>query len=615
MSATKKGTRWEILHSLWIGWTFTLGFFNWIAFLYIGLRVDRKRWLLWGVFYSIPFILAMSLPDLNGWPGDLVVALTFIMGAMGIVHAFLIRKDYLSRLAKRQDERGTNRKLLRESSGGQLSTTNQEVQGQRVSNEGFEHELASKYETPLPSKEDSLLPSEELSKICVKYLADGYYVGETIPEKKLNNAQAHFPIPGTERVVALIDCTAFGSNKLGLAICEGGIYWRNSWTTKTNRTFLSWDEFSVSEPVGEEKQYKAIKLAEGGLFELSASPFKKAEAIALLHELQTLAKNVTKQDGITEQPPHTVQEKGEVRQNEEREATNPTAASHRVEFTTKDEGSSDPPILGRVPRNYPLPLSYSYRLVEAEVEPLRILKETYRSAEGLIAFLASMSLALLENPTSKVKSRLKTRGATFGSWYVTFRDTASLLDERKGALYISIKELLGKEENTAFAQNMKWLIDRRNDFHHRDLPVGKETDLLIGEARRRLEECIQETSILFDYHSLRLVLDYDAVRNSEKMIVTCLDYSGDHPAGRKVKEECVGAPKKQDLYVLQNGEDWISLYPFISIQYCRHCSARETYFIEVWRGEEANLISFERAHEETSEEVGKDLTSLLETKS
>lgn len=99
MSVTSKGKRWELLHSLWIGWTFTLGFFNWIAFLYIGIRANKRRWVLYGVLYSLPFILVMALPDLGGWPGDVVVALTLIMGAAGIVHAFLIRKDYLSRLA------------------------------------------------------------------------------------------------------------------------------------------------------------------------------------------------------------------------------------------------------------------------------------------------------------------------------------------------------------------------------------------------------------------------------------------------------------------------------------------------------------------------------------
>ncbi|CAN5661482.1 hypothetical protein BH20ACT11_BH20ACT11_10280 [soil metagenome] len=102
MSVTKKGRRWELLHSLWVGWTFTLGFFNWIAFLYIGVRSNNRRWLYWGGFYSIPFILALLHPDLEGWSGNMIMTLLLGLGVVSIVHAFLIRKDYLSRLAMLQ---------------------------------------------------------------------------------------------------------------------------------------------------------------------------------------------------------------------------------------------------------------------------------------------------------------------------------------------------------------------------------------------------------------------------------------------------------------------------------------------------------------------------------
>jgi hypothetical protein len=45
MSVTAKGKRWEILHSLWIGWTFTLGIFNWVAYFYIGIRARQRKWM------------------------------------------------------------------------------------------------------------------------------------------------------------------------------------------------------------------------------------------------------------------------------------------------------------------------------------------------------------------------------------------------------------------------------------------------------------------------------------------------------------------------------------------------------------------------------------------
>ena len=193
MSITSKGKRWELLHSLWIGWTFTLGFFNWIAFLYIAVRAKRKRWAAWGVLYSVPFILAMIFaggPAFAGWIGDVIVALTLILGAAGIFHAFWIRKEYLLRLDALQRRKGS----------------------------------PAESERPSPSKTDTLVPYEKLFKVCVKYLSDGYYVGEAIPPKKLDGARASFPIPETERVAALIDTTVFGSNKTGLAFCEGGIY-------------------------------------------------------------------------------------------------------------------------------------------------------------------------------------------------------------------------------------------------------------------------------------------------------------------------------------------------------------------------------------------------------
>ena len=53
MSVTAKGRDWEFLHSLWIGWTFTLGLFNWIAFIYIGIRAKQRKWILWGVLYFV----------------------------------------------------------------------------------------------------------------------------------------------------------------------------------------------------------------------------------------------------------------------------------------------------------------------------------------------------------------------------------------------------------------------------------------------------------------------------------------------------------------------------------------------------------------------------------
>ncbi len=106
---TSLGHRWEIRHSLWIGWTFTLGFFNWVGFVYAGIRAKKQSWVMWGTFYSVPFILAMIFAERSQVMMEaVVVPLTIIFGIAGIIHAFRIRPEYLRRLAARQPQPRTS---------------------------------------------------------------------------------------------------------------------------------------------------------------------------------------------------------------------------------------------------------------------------------------------------------------------------------------------------------------------------------------------------------------------------------------------------------------------------------------------------------------------------
>jgi hypothetical protein len=106
-SLTSRGKRWELLHSLWVGWTFTLGFFSWVAFLYIGVRARQKKWILWGLLYLIPFLYEIAARGSTSfWPRSWdyswqVMAITlsyFVIGAVSVYHAFRVRKEYLVRL-------------------------------------------------------------------------------------------------------------------------------------------------------------------------------------------------------------------------------------------------------------------------------------------------------------------------------------------------------------------------------------------------------------------------------------------------------------------------------------------------------------------------------------
>ncbi len=128
---------------------------------------------------------------------------------------------------------------------------------------------------------------DSVLQLCRQYDAISCcYTEGIIPEKKLRNARQAFGIPPAEQVLMLCDNTVFGSNKDGLAICAGGLYWKNDWATETKRTFLPWGDFAQRDI--KRKQYH-LSLGQGDRINTAAmldADVKKL--VKLLEDLQTL---------------------------------------------------------------------------------------------------------------------------------------------------------------------------------------------------------------------------------------------------------------------------------------------------------------------------------------
>jgi len=77
--------------------------------------------------------------------------------------------------------------------------------------------------------------------VCNNYrsCASEYYL-DPIPEKKVKNAYESLQVPPAERLVALIDFTAFGSAKNSMVVTGIGLYWKNGMDQTPKK--LSWDE-------------------------------------------------------------------------------------------------------------------------------------------------------------------------------------------------------------------------------------------------------------------------------------------------------------------------------------------------------------------------------------
>ena len=114
---------------------------------------------------------------------------------------------------------------------------------------------------------------------CNNHSGGGIAVGELINPKKLSNARNCFQIPISVDVIGLIDCTAFGSNKIGLAICTDGIYWKNDWTTKSIKTSLSWSELPKRNIGGASDK---VLFGHDAVVGMSAASVKPATVVAVL---------------------------------------------------------------------------------------------------------------------------------------------------------------------------------------------------------------------------------------------------------------------------------------------------------------------------------------------
>ena len=84
--------RWWWRYSLWIPWTFTAGFFNWVAFVYIGVRARHTAWIVSGFAYLVPLLLtiaALGTPVFR-----YLVVFQLLVSVVSVVHALSVRPAF-----------------------------------------------------------------------------------------------------------------------------------------------------------------------------------------------------------------------------------------------------------------------------------------------------------------------------------------------------------------------------------------------------------------------------------------------------------------------------------------------------------------------------------------
>ena len=145
----------------------------------------------------------------------------------------------------------------------------------------------------------------QLLAIINTYNSQGYYKYGNIPSKKLEAAVQHYPVDPDDTPLALIDSTVFGSAKTGMVIGLKGIYWKNDWTGKTDRNYLSWDELANSNAIISRTAHD-IQLMPGCECGMSGSSMKKDLLVNLLNQIIALYKKRTQLGELHTQDNQTI---------------------------------------------------------------------------------------------------------------------------------------------------------------------------------------------------------------------------------------------------------------------------------------------------------------------
>lgn len=604
---TSRGRTWEWGHSLWILWTFAFGFFSWLAFAYIGIRARHPRWTLWALFYAAPLIMfAVVASNISQRWVDVTIGVTVALCPVSIVHAFLVRKEYLLRLDL----------IRRETSSVSITSRGR----------GWEwlHSLWMLWTLTLGI----------FSWVAFFYIAFRVrrfrwflwglaYLAAFLPAA-LSNAQSQVG----QYAVSLMIVAAIASVVHAFAIRED---------------YLVRLERRMDEASGAVAGALHLPSAEGGPQTAMPPPVEEPEPGVPNGSSSPTPAGATSEETATETPAETVpgtpesprqpteaspkapaEPIGETASGPTNEAPLEAPKGPRPRVRAGDDGGHgarpDPPSMPeRVADTYPLPLAYSWSLLRGLWDPRDRYMEQLRHAENMLAFLGSVSLAMLDEEDyerAQIDVKLPWQGGiSFGGWKVLAQRSAKVFRTYQDhPLATAIHKLKIGTETKGFGGDVAALISARNDFHHGRGPLMEEDFVdASNEAQERLERCMDALSF-FTRYPIRLVQDFDVDRRNGDFVLKCLRLEGDGPGFMQEKVSRPRALPRGELVLDLGDGRWAELYPFVIASNCPHCRYRETYFIDRWDDRKGTVLmkSFERGHAEEKKEISGVLADLAE---
>lgn len=240
---------------------------------------------------------------------------------------------------------------------------------------------------------------------------------------------------------------------------------------------------------------------------------------------------------------------------------------------------------------YPYPLAFRYRAIQTFAHPAERLREQVAFVEGILAFLASVALKLIEPaPGVLVGEGRKFVRFSCGDWLAAFKGATKRLAPSNR---LDLSDALGLLSLRKF-EKLEALVNARNKEAHRPAPTQ-----FLGEEEKRLEklieDCLEELAFFVRFRLFRIL---DALRTDRRTnsIVHEVEYYGGSDPVHERNEADFGATYQGGLYIL-TGLGAEELFPFVTVRRCTSCHRDETFFLDsqkdrrTWR-----VKSFEYGH-------------------
>lgn len=343
------------------------------------------------------------------------------------------------------------------------------------------------------------------------------YNWNNIPSKILNNAISGLSIKNDE-VVLFYDTSSFGNGKTGLAICEGGIYWKNM---LSQPRYMSWNSFrKVDILIGKNNIYLGEN---NGVFVYEEN---KEDLLSILRDLKIDAKVdniVGKTEGVFKFIRGAIDFINELDTTNNNNNIENSCNEQSMLNQSSNEVYNEQPVLNQYSNEVynEEVIDVDYKVESNENNYEKLIQEI-NNAKGALSYISNDLVGGLVNVTIENDGDLKMHIFEVVRTAATLsgdENLLSLFDENGKRNILELKEILDPQlklvENVLSSDRMSEILEERaslikviNLYNHR-VKVAME------EYTNQDEEDIEEI-----YDSIQLALK-DFRKTLKKMIKGC----------------------------------------------------------------------------------------------